>query len=69
MSSKHLDGQIVRDAIISFDNQLLNYETLNSVYDIRPQDDELKLIEVFYFFFFLTQCLNIKNVFLNKRII
>ena len=46
MSSKHLDGQIVRDAIIAFDNQVLSFETLNSVYDIRPQDDELKLIEV-----------------------
>lgn len=45
MSSKHLDGQIVRDAIIAFDNQVLSFETLNSVYDIRPQDDELKLIE------------------------
>jgi hypothetical protein len=45
MSSKRLDSQIIREALLSFDNQLLSFETLNSIYMIRPQDDEIKMIQ------------------------
>lgn len=44
MSSQHLDSQLVRDTLIGFDNQLLSYETLNSIYIIRPQEEEVRLI-------------------------
>ena len=46
MSSKHLDTQVVRDSLIGFDSNVLNFETLSSVYETRPTDDELKVIEV-----------------------
>jgi formin 2 len=45
MNSKHLDSQIVRDTLIGFDSQILNDETLNSIYSIRPQDDEIRSIQ------------------------
>ena len=44
MSSQRLDSQLVREALLEFDNQLLNYETLNSIYLMRPQEDELRTI-------------------------
>ena len=46
MSSQHLDSQIVRDTLLGFDSQVLSYETLNSIYAIRPQEDELRAIQV-----------------------
>jgi formin 2 len=44
MTSKKIDSHIIRDVLINFDNQLLSYETLNSLYALRPQEDELKMI-------------------------
>jgi ElaB/YqjD/DUF883 family membrane-anchored ribosome-binding protein len=45
MSSKHLDAQLVRDTMIGFDNQLLNHETLNAIYIIRPNEEEIRVIQ------------------------
>lgn len=45
MTSQRLDSHIIRDALISFDNQLISFETLNSIYAIRPQEDELRQIQ------------------------
>jgi hypothetical protein len=45
ITSKRLDSQLIRDALINFDNKLLSYETLNAIYAIRPQEDELRLIQ------------------------
>ena len=44
ISSQHLDSQLISDALINFDSQMLNYETLNHVYGIRPQEDDLNVI-------------------------
>jgi hypothetical protein len=44
MSSKHLEATSIRKALLDFDITLLNFEILNSIYDIRPQDDELRMI-------------------------
>jgi hypothetical protein len=35
----------IRDALINFNSKTLDYETLNSIYSIRPQDDEIKMIQ------------------------
>lgn len=45
MSSKRLDSNVIRDALMSFDNQLLSFEILSSIYVIRPQEDELRAIQ------------------------
>jgi hypothetical protein len=45
ISSKRLDACVIRDAVMGFDNQLLSIETLNSIYAIRPQDDEIRAIQ------------------------
>ena len=45
MTSKRLDSSLIRDALMGFDNQLLSYETLNSIYVIRPQEEELRAIQ------------------------
>ena len=44
ISSQHLDVNVIRDALMEFDNRILNYETLTSIYSIRPTDDEVKLL-------------------------
>ena len=45
MSSKHLDAKLVRETILSFDNQLLNHETLDAIYAIQPNEEEIRLIQ------------------------
>lgn len=45
MSSKHLDIQVVRDSLIDLSSDVLNYETLNAIYSVRPTEDEIKQIE------------------------
>jgi formin 1 len=36
MTSQRLEFQLIRDSLMNFDNQLLNFETLSSIYAIRP---------------------------------
>ena len=45
MTSQRLDFQLIREALVDFDNQILSFETLNSIYAIRPQDDEIRCIQ------------------------
>jgi hypothetical protein len=45
ISSQRLDSQLIRDALINFDNKILNFETLNSIYAIRPLEDEIRCIQ------------------------
>lgn len=45
MTSQRLDSHTIREALIGFDNHLLSYETLNSIYAIRPQEDELRTLQ------------------------
>ena len=45
MTSQRLDSATIREALLGFDNQLLSYETLSSIYAIRPQEDELRTIQ------------------------
>jgi len=40
-----LDSNFIRDALIEFNNEMLSYETLNSIYAIRPQEDEIRTIQ------------------------
>ena len=47
MSSKHLDIQVVRDSLVGFSGDVLNFETLNAIYSVRPTEDEVKQIEDF----------------------
>ena len=42
LKSQNLSFEIVRDALISFDIQLLSYDLLNSIY---PQDEEIRSIQ------------------------
>ncbi len=44
MTSKRLDYHTISDALLHFDNQLLSFETLSSIYALRPTEDELKTI-------------------------
>jgi len=44
ISSKRLDSQIIKDALIGFDSQLLSHETLNAIFNIRPHDEEIRMI-------------------------
>ena len=34
--------QLIREALMNLDNQIFNFETLNSIYAIRPQEDEIR---------------------------
>ena len=45
INSHRLDVQTIKDALINYNNKILDYETLSSIYSIRPQDDEIKLIQ------------------------
>jgi hypothetical protein len=45
ITSKRLDLNVIRDALIEFNNELLSYETLNSIYAIRPQEEEIRTIQ------------------------
>jgi hypothetical protein len=44
ITSQRLDSQVIRDVLIGFNAELLSYETLNSIYALRPQEDELRMI-------------------------
>ena len=44
MTSQRLDSHLIRHALIGFDNQTLSYETLSSIYAIRPHEEELRTI-------------------------
>lgn len=35
----------MRDALVGFDSHVLSFETLNSIYTLRPQEDEIRLIQ------------------------
>jgi formin 2 len=45
MTSQRLEFQLIRDSLMNFDNQILNFETLSSIYAIRPQEDEIRCIQ------------------------
>ena len=45
MTSQRLDFQLIREALMDFDDQILNFETLSSIYSIRPQEDEVRCIQ------------------------
>ncbi|CAF0718846.1 unnamed protein product [Brachionus calyciflorus] len=45
MTSQRLDSNIIREALMGFDNELISYETLNSIYILRPQEDELRMLQ------------------------
>ena len=45
INSHRLDVQTIKDALINYNSKILDYETLNSIYSIRPQDDEIKIIQ------------------------
>jgi len=42
-----LDIQVVRDSLVGFSGDVLNFETLNAIYSVRPTEDEVKQIEDF----------------------
>ena len=44
MSSKRLDSSLVKDVLMEFNNQILNYETLNEIYMQKPSEEELRII-------------------------
>jgi formin 2 len=44
MSSQHLDANVIRDALMDFDCKILSYETLATIYNMRPLDDEIKML-------------------------
>jgi hypothetical protein len=44
MTSQRLDSQLIKDALINFDNEIFSYETLSAIFAIRPQEDELRCI-------------------------
>jgi hypothetical protein len=43
--SKRFGTDTIRDALLYFNSKILDYETLNSIYSIRPQDDEINMIQ------------------------
>lgn len=47
MTSQRLDAGLISEALIGFDNELISYETLHSIYILRPQEDELRTIQDF----------------------
>lgn len=47
MTSQRLDASLIREALIGFDNEIISYETLNSIFVLRPQEDELRMITDF----------------------
>lgn len=47
MTSQRLDAGLISEALIGFDNEIISYETLNSIYILRPQEDELRTIQDF----------------------
>lgn len=44
INSQRIDVNLIKDALLGFNNKILEYETLNSIFSIRPQEEEIKMI-------------------------